>query len=89
MSWRWLLLSLLTMATAASAIGLVYSRHQHRVEFAQLSALERVRDELNIDFDRLQLEIATLADTARIERLAADRLGMRAPEVDDVVVLRP
>ncbi len=89
MSWRWLVLSLLTLAVVVSAIGVVYSRHQHRVAFAQLSALERSRDELNIEFDRLQIEIATLADTGRIEQQAASKLGMRFPEAADVVVVRP
>ncbi len=89
MSWRWLALSLLTLAVVVSAIGVVYSRHQHRVAFAQLSALERSRDELNIEFDRLQIEIATLADTGRIEQQAASKLGMRFPEAADVVVVRP
>ena len=89
MSWRWLALSLLTLAVVVSAIGVVYSRHQHRVAFAQLSALERSRDELNIEFDRLQIEIATLADTGRIEQQAVSRLGMRFPEAADVVVVRP
>ena len=89
MSWRWLALSLLTLAVVVSAIGVVYSRHQHRVAFAQLSALERSRDELNIEFDRLQIEIATLADTGRIEQQAASKLGMRFPEAADVVVGRP
>ncbi len=89
MSWRWLALSLLTLAVVVSAIGVVYSRHQHRVAFAQLSALERSRDELNIEFDRLQIEIATLADTGRIEQQAVSKLGMRFPEAADVVVVRP
>ena len=89
MSWRWLALSLLTLAVVVSAIGVVYSRHQHRVAFAQLSALERSRDELNIEFDRLQIEIATLADTGRIEHQAARKLGMRFPEAAAVVVVRP
>ena len=89
MSLRLLALSLLTLALMVSAIAVVHSRHQHRVAFAELSRLERARDELNIDFDRLQIEIATLADTARIEQQAASRLGMRFPEAADVVVVKP
>lgn len=89
MSWRWLILSLLALATTISAIAVAYSRHQHRIAFAQLSAMERVRDELNIEFDRLQIEIATLADTGRIEQQAATRLGMRFPEAAEVVVVKP
>lgn len=87
MSLRWLLLSLFGLVVVASAIGVVYSRHQHRVAFAQLSALERARDELNIEFDRLQIELATLADTGRVEQQAASKLGMRYPQAGDIVVV--
>ena len=89
MSWRWLVLSLLTLATVVSAIAVVHSRHYHRLAFAELSALERERDELNIEFDRLQIEIATLADTARIEAQASSALEMRFPEGSEVVVVKP
>mgnify|MGYP000901360045 CR=1 FL=1 len=89
MSVRWLLLSMLTLLAIASAIGVVQSRQQHRDAFAQLSRLEKARDELNIEFDRLQLEIATLGDAGRIQEQAANRLQMRAPVAADVVVVVP
>lgn len=89
MSWRMMAMVILILATVLSAIGVVYSRHEHRLAFARFSALERQRDVLNIEFDRLQIEIATLADTGRIEQQAASRLGMRFPEADEVVVVRP
>ncbi|MEB2315996.1 MAG: cell division protein FtsL [Xanthomonadaceae bacterium] len=89
MSARWLVLSLLILVAVASAIGVVQSRQQHRDAFAQLSRLEQARDELNIEFDRLQLEIATLADAGRIGEQAKRRLGMHAPEQADTVVLTP
>ncbi|TXI31055.1 MAG: cell division protein FtsL, partial [Ottowia sp.] len=43
----------------------------------------------NIEFDRLQLEIATLGDAGRIQEQAANRLQMRAPVAADVVVVVP
>ena len=89
MSLRLLGISLLTLVLVASAIGVVHSRHQHRLAFAELSRLERVRDELNIDFDRLQIEIAPLADIARIAQQAMRQLDMRFPEAADVVVVKP
>lgn len=89
MSARWLLLSLLTLLVIASAIGVVQSRQQHRDAFAQLSRLEHARDELNIEFDRLQLEIATLGDAGRIQAQAGIRLQMRSPVVADIVVVAP
>jgi hypothetical protein len=43
-------------------------------------APERERDELNIDFGRLQLEQATWAESNRIDQVARERLGMKFPE---------
>jgi cell division protein FtsL len=89
MSLRAVVLTLLVLAGVASAVGVVYTRHRHRVAFIELSALERARDELNIEFGRLQLEQATWAETNRIDQLARTQLGMKFPEGADVVVLTP
>ena len=51
-----LLLTVLVVANLVSALAVVHARHQHRQFFVQLSRLERARDELNIEFGRLQLE---------------------------------
>ncbi len=83
------LLAVLVLANVATAIGVVYARHRHRVLFVELSKLERQRDELNIEFGRLQLEQATVAESTRIEQVATARLGMKFPEAGDVVVVRP
>lgn len=84
-----LLLAVLIVATVASAIGVIYARHRHRLLFVELSRLERDRDELNIEFGRLQLEQATVAESNRIDQIARTRLGMKFPEAADVVVVRP
>jgi len=84
-----LLLVVLLACTIASAIGVVFVRHRHRQTFIELARAERVRDELNIEFGRLQLEQATLAESTRVDLLARERLGMKFPEAADVVVIRP
>jgi len=89
MSLRTVMLALLILGTLVSAIGVVYARHRHRQAFIQLSALERTRDELNIEFGRLQLEQATWAETNRIDQIARNQLGMKFPEGADVVVVKP
>ena len=89
MSLRAVLLAVLVLGVIASAIGVVYARHRHRQAFIELSALERARDELNIEFGRLQLEQATWAETNRIDQIARTQLGMKFPESADVVVLKP
>jgi cell division protein FtsL len=85
---RLLALALLIAAIVASAVAVVYARHQSRALFVELRALERERDELNIDFGRLQLEQATLADTHRVEQVARTRLGMQPLRPGQTVVVR-
>jgi cell division protein FtsL len=83
------ILALLIAATIASAIAVVYARHQHRQLFVELSRLEKARDSLNIEFGRLQLEQATWAESNRIDQIARNKLGMKFPEADEIVVVRP
>jgi cell division protein FtsL len=84
-----LVLAVLVIANIVTAIGVVNARHEHRQLFVQLTKLERARDELNIDFGRLQLEQATWAEANRIDQIARTKLGMRFPETADIVVIRP
>jgi cell division protein FtsL len=79
----------LLLANIASAIAVVYARHEHRQLFVDFKRLVRDRDELNIDFGRLQLEQATWAESNRIDQVARNRLGMVFPEADETVVVRP
>ena len=83
------LLAVLVVAIVGSAISVVYARHRHRQLFVELSKLEHARDELNIEFGRLQLEQATLAQATRVDQEARGRLGMKFPEAADIVVIRP
>ncbi len=84
-----LALAVLIIANIVTAIGVVNARHQHRQLFVQLTRLERARDELNVDFGRLQLEQATWAEANRIDQIARSKLGMKFPESADIVVIRP
>ena len=84
-----ILLALLLAANVASAIAVVFARHEHRQLFIRLTGLEKTRDALNIEFGRLQLEQATWAESNRIDQVARTRLGMKFPETGDIVVVRP
>lgn len=84
-----IVLALVVVADVLSAIGIVFARHEHRQVFIELTRLEKARDELNIEFGRLQLEQATWAESNRIDQVARTRLGMVFPETRDIVVVRP
>jgi cell division protein FtsL len=88
-SARLFLLVVLVLAVVGTAVGVVDARQQHRMAYIELSRLQAERDELDIEFSRLQLEQATWSEPNRIEQVATERLGMQFPEAADVVVLRP
>ncbi|MBP6216825.1 MAG: cell division protein FtsL [Luteimonas sp.] len=83
------ILAVLVIACVISAIGVVHARHEHRQLYVDITRLERARDELNIEFGRLQLEQATWAESNRIDQVARTRLGMKFPATDEIVVVRP
>lgn len=86
MSLRFLI-GLLLIGCVVSGLAVVFSRHEHRKQFSQLSKLEKERDELNIEFGRLQLEQATWAESTRIDDVSRARLGMKFPEGTDTVLV--
>ena len=81
--------AVLLVANIASAIGVVYARHEHRQLFVALDRQTHERDELNIDFGRLQLEQATWAESNRVDQIARTKLGMKFPEGAEIEVVRP
>ena len=89
MSLRFFLIAVLLLAVIGSGIGVVYARQQHRQAYVELTRLENERDELNMEFSRLQLEQATWSETNRIEQVATEKLGMKSPEGADMVVISP
>ncbi|WP_114959874.1 MULTISPECIES: cell division protein FtsL [Thermomonas] len=85
---RGLLVAALVLANVASALLIVRDRHEHRQAFIALTRLEKARDDLNIEFGRLQLEQATWAESNRVDQVARAQLGMAFPRTEDVVVVR-
>jgi cell division protein FtsL len=84
-----LLLIILLASTVASAIGVVFVRHRHRQTFIELSRAERKRDDINLEFGRLQLELANLAEPNGDEGDAREKLGIKFPQDAYIVVVRP
>ena len=83
------LVILLALVVLASSLGVVYAKHQSRKLFVELDTLKKERDEMNVEWGRLQLEQSTLATHGRIERIAKKRLGMKTPEYEQILIVRP
>lgn len=81
------LLSLFLLGVFGSALALVVVRHENRLLFTELQTLQAQRDNLDIEWGRLQLEHSTLADPVRIEKLAREKLDLSLPPPEAVVVI--
>ena len=82
-----LILLMLLAAVLTTAIGVVWTRHESRVLFVSLTGLQDQRDDLNIEYGRLELEQATYAEPRRIDDVARQQLGMLDPRPQDIRLL--
>lgn len=79
-----LLLALLTVC----ALGLVTSQHKARKLFTELEREQARAKALDVEWGKLELETRTWALPSRIEKLARERLEMRAPDPRQIRILR-
>jgi cell division protein FtsL len=85
---RWTALAALVVAVLVSALGVVHAKYQSRGLFVQLQELIRERDRIDEHWGRLQLELGAVGTHVRVENLARERLNMRLPRAEEVIVLR-
>jgi len=86
--WR-IAVVLLGVAVLVSALGVVYTKYQTRVLFAELQVLHAEADKMNVEWGQLQLEQSTKLTHGQVEQLARERLDMVLPSSEQVVVIRP
>ena len=80
---NFLLLAVLT----ACALALVTSQHQARKLYVELQKEQELAKQIEVEWGQLQLEQSTWATHARVERLAVQALGMRAPPASRIQVV--
>lgn len=81
-------IALLAGTILLSALGAVFAKHESRKQFIYLQELIEIRDTLNIDWGRLQIEQSTWSTHGRVERLAREQLDMTIPGHEDVMMVR-
>ncbi len=82
-----LMLMVLAIVCVISAVALVYTKHESRDLFVELEQLTRERDELNIEWGRLQIEQSTWATHGRIERVALEELALTRPKSTEIYLI--
>ena len=77
----------LWIAVLWSAISVVTVRLEARNQFIELQKLAKERDALLVEWGQLQIEQSTFATHARIDRLAREKLNLKQPMADDIVIV--
>lgn len=79
-SRNFMVISILLLLLAVSALGVVFNGYQHRQLFIGLQSLQQQESELKVQFGRLKLEESAWSSPALIEELAMSQLSMRVPK---------
>ena len=84
-----LLLGVLWLAVLGSAMGVVLVSHLCRQLYSELAVLEQQANEHQVEWGQYLLEQSSWASLSRIEQVARENLGLRAPEEHELRVVRP
>jgi cell division protein FtsL len=71
----------------ACGLMLVTSQHQARKLYVELQKEQELASRLEVEWGQLPLEQSTWAMHARIEKIAAQNLGMRVPPASRIQVV--
>ena len=82
-------LLVLVFAIIASSISVVYAKHQSRQLFIELQSLGNDRDDMDVEWGQLQLELGTLTAQGEVESAARERLGMVNLSRSNTVIIKP
>ncbi|MCH9674098.1 MAG: cell division protein FtsL [Gammaproteobacteria bacterium] len=85
---REVLLPVLLVAVVASALSVVYVKHEARKQFVVLQSLERDRDQMQIQWGRLQIEEGALSSVDRVRATARQHLDLVKPTLAQTVLVQ-
>lgn len=74
----------LFLTAFATALQIVFHRHDSRKLFVELQELRKEQDDLNRQWGQLLLEQATWGAHGRVEEIARDQLNMVVPPLASV-----
>lgn len=80
-------LAFLVVAIVSTAVSVVYAKSLSRSLFVELQHEREQRDQADMEWGRLQLELATSGSLGRVMHLATERMQMRAPSAESIVVV--
>ena len=81
------LVAFLAALNFCTAVGVVYLKYLSRQSYTDISQSQQEIDQLDVEWNQLQIEEGTFSGHARVERTAVERLGMALPDLEDTVMI--
>ena len=81
-------LSCLIVAVILSGMAVVYAKFLSRSLFVELQQVRASGDAVDMEWGRLQLELATTGALGRVMSIADERLQMQVPAAEQIVVVK-
>lgn len=78
---------ILLLLAVACALSTVAANHRARKLFTELEREQTRMRDLEVEWGQLQLEQSTWAGSARIEKIARDKLRMKPPAAGQIIVI--
>ncbi len=72
-----------------SALAVIISKYHSRLIFIEIQKQEKMLDNYEVEWGQLQLELTTLTEENRVERVAKEQLKLRMPQRDKIIYLKP
>jgi cell division protein FtsL len=72
-----------------SALAVIYSKNVSRSIFIEIERHERALDQYEVEWGQMQLELSTLAEQNRVERIAKERLKLVLTPHESIIYIKP
>lgn len=79
----------LVFVLLASAMAVIVNKYHSRGLFIEIQKQESALDKYEIEWGQLQLELTTLTEENRVERVAKEQLRLVIPERKNIIYLKP
>lgn len=72
-----------------SALAVIGSKYQSRALFIEIQAEKKKLDDYEVEWGQLQLELTTLTEENRVERVAKEQLKLMMPVREKIIYIKP
>lgn len=85
----WMPVVLVLLMVVASSIGVVYSTFETRRLVAKYQKMQSENNAMQVEWGQLLLEQSTWGSYNRVEQFATNKLNMRVPAPNEIVMVEP